>query len=346
MDLKGREIFAVGKWNGMEFSEDDLDDIVDNFQSLGKIHKVPLKFGHNTDQKITDGQPAIGWVKNVYREGKKLLADFVDMPKVVIDAVKKKLYRTVSVELLFNVDNGGKKFNHVLDAVALLGADQPAVNSLADLNELLATRTSFEGGHRVFFETVNGNNANIETHIDDEDYEMDKKEVNELIASALKPLETANDDLRKENEDLKKQVNQNASDKADFERQQRKDKVDAARTEIKSILDDAVKSNSMTPALRESYSRQIGLDDDDRVLDIKIEDVKLMCGATKKTDTGNDTGRDNGEEDLKDPGEKLLRLTREHQAKHNEKNFNVAFSFVTGANPELHKAYLDSNGEV
>src|SRR5690606_25974082 len=98
-ELRDREIFAVGKWNGLEFTEADLDDIVANFDRLKDIHKVPLKFGHNDEQPITDGQPAIGWVSRVYRKGKKLLADFSDVPSVVVEAIKKKLYRTVSVEL-------------------------------------------------------------------------------------------------------------------------------------------------------------------------------------------------------------------------------------------------------
>jgi hypothetical protein len=155
-DLKGREIFAVGKWNGMEFDETDLDDIVQNFERLTEIHRVPLKFGHNKEQKITDGQPAIGWVSKVFRQGGKLYADFVDMPRTVFEAIKNKLYRTVSVELLFDVDHDGNRYDHVLDAVALLGADHPAVNTLKDLDALLASRTEFTGGQRMSFETIAG----------------------------------------------------------------------------------------------------------------------------------------------------------------------------------------------
>jgi hypothetical protein len=155
-DLKGREIFAIGKWNNMTFSENDLDDIVENFERLNSIHRVPLKFGHNKEQQVTDGQPAIGWVSKVFRQGGKLYADFTDMPKSVFEAIKNKLYRTVSVELLFDVDHDGNRYDHVLDAVALLGADHPAVNTLADLDALLASRATFSGGQRMSFETIAG----------------------------------------------------------------------------------------------------------------------------------------------------------------------------------------------
>ena len=100
-ELKGREIFAVGVWNDMEFSGADLDDIVSNFNKLGDTHKVPLKFGH--DANHSDGQPAIGWVSRLFKEGNKLFADFSDMPRTVFEAIKNKLYRTVSIEIRYNV---------------------------------------------------------------------------------------------------------------------------------------------------------------------------------------------------------------------------------------------------
>ena len=109
-DLKNREIFAIGKWNGMDFDESDLDDIVENFNRLNEIHRVPLKFGHNKEQAITDGQPAIGWVSSVMHQNGKLFADFTDLPRTVFEAIKKKMYRTVSVELLFDVDHNGNRY--------------------------------------------------------------------------------------------------------------------------------------------------------------------------------------------------------------------------------------------
>lgn len=94
---------------------------------------MPLKLGHNGDQPLTDGQPALGWVSRVYRDGRKLLADFIDMPTSIYEMVKAGLYKFVSVELAKNVLAGTREIPWVLDAVALLGADQPAVGTLKDL---------------------------------------------------------------------------------------------------------------------------------------------------------------------------------------------------------------------
>lgn len=342
-ELKDREIFAVGTWNGIDFGEDDLDDIVANFDKLLDKHKVPLKFGHNDEQDITDGQPAIGWVEKVYRQGKKLLADFVNVPTVVVEAIKNKLYRSVSVELLFNVDANGDKFNHVLDAVAILGADHPAVNNLADLDILLAARTEFSGGHRVMFNTVEG------LITKEEDIDMDAKEIQKMIDDAVAPLTEANAKLSADNADLKAKLA--TKDKEDELREEavKKEKIEAARKSVNEILNEAVNQKAMLPALRESYAKQIGVDDDERVVDIDLEQVRVMCGATKPIDDkpkGKDGMDDDAYKDIKDPGEKLMRMTKDHQAKHNVESFSAAFKVVCSANPELHVEYLDSNGEV
>jgi len=341
MDLKGREIFAVGTWNNMEFSESDLDDIVANFEKLAETHKVPLKFGHDADHN--DGQPAIGWVSRVFKEGQKLYADFTNMPKTVFEAIKSKLYRTVSVELLFNVTKDGKeRFNHVLDAVALLGADHPAVNTLADLDALLATRTSFAGGHRVAFETIAGTSKKFHKQVE---VEMDKKEVQDLIDVATKPLVDSNEQLTKDLKEANTTIAKFTSEKADDEKKAKEEKIKLARANVVSVLDAAVKGKTMTPATREIYEKQIGLDDDERVVSIDVGQIKTMFSVK---DDDDQTGLHKDEKDkidTKDPGGQLLTLSKKYQADHGEDSLKVAFSRVSEANPELHRAYLDSNGE-
>lgn len=341
-ELKGREIFAVGTFNGFTFDEDDLDDIVANFEALPN-YKVPLKFGHDDDHK--DGQPAIGWVSRIFKQGGKLLADFTDMPKVVYDAIKAKLYRAISVEILLNAKIDGQRFDHVLDAVALLGADRPAVGTLADLNALLAKRTGSTGGHRVAFETIAGNNGKVTTTnrftILEDESEMDEKEVKQLVNAALEPLTEQNAQLTK---DLKAANELNAkftSEKADDEKTVLADKVKLARKAVTEVLDAAVRSKSMSPATRETYEKQIGLGDDERVLEIKVEDVKTMF-SIKNTD--GQQGRHGDNQDKSEAEGQLLLKTRESQAT-TGKDFATCFSLVCAANPKLHLEYLNANTE-
>jgi len=341
-ELKGKEIFSVGTWNGIEFSEKDLDELISNFNTLKDSFKVPLKFGHDEDHK--DGQPAIGWISRVFKEGGKLLADFTDIPKTVFDAINAKLYRTISVEILLNAKINGDRFFNVLDAVALLGADRPAVSNLNSLDALLATRTAITGGHRVAFETIAGK-SEFKVKVPKEDLDLDKKEVQELIDAATKPLADNNVKLTKDLKDANDTIAQFTSDKADDEKTAKEEKVKLARKTVTDVLDAAVRSKAMTPANRTVYEAQIGVDDDERVLKIDVEQIKTMFSVK---DVDQQTGlhkdqNDNGDSD--NPEAELLTLVRKNQADTGEKDFSVSFSAVAAANPKLHKAYLDANGE-
>lgn len=152
-EIKGAEIFDAGTWNGLTFTQADVESIVTSFNALNLGGRIPLKFGHRgKDAREDDTQPALGWVSRVYREGTKLLADFVDVPSQVYQAIKSGLYKFVSVELLKDVQAGTRLIPWTLDAVALLGATAPAVGTLADLQSLtMARRATFPAAERLSF---------------------------------------------------------------------------------------------------------------------------------------------------------------------------------------------------
>lgn len=133
--IRGVEIFATGHWNGDTFTEKDLDQMVQNFIET-KDHIPPfLKLGHDNDQNIlkNSGLPAAGWVSNIYRSGSKLLADFRDIPEKIFQLIEKGAYRKVSIELFSGLQILDRKFNNLVGAVALLGAETPGVMVLDDI---------------------------------------------------------------------------------------------------------------------------------------------------------------------------------------------------------------------
>lgn len=141
------EIFSTGKWNGDEFDMKDLEEIAANFKLLKDQLKPPLKFGHDENQTLlgqNDGDPALGWVTRIRVSGDKLVATFSDVPTLVYRAIKAKRYRRVSAEIYFNVRREGKILGKALKAVALLGADLPAVTNLEDLAAFLTDRPDQE----------------------------------------------------------------------------------------------------------------------------------------------------------------------------------------------------------
>jgi hypothetical protein len=133
--LQGVEIFSVGTWNGDTYTQKDLDEMVKAFKQTSKTLQPPLKLGHSENQKIlqSDGLPSAGWVNNVYSRNGKLLADFVDIPNKIYQLLEKGSYKKVSSEILWNANINGQKFTRMLAAVALLGADMPAVTNLNDI---------------------------------------------------------------------------------------------------------------------------------------------------------------------------------------------------------------------
>ena len=174
--LTGVEVFATGTHNGDKYTEADLDDMVAAFGHLD--YKPPLKAGHSEDRK---GMPALGWVQNLRRMGEKLVADFIDLPRLVYDAIRDKRYNTVSSEVYWNLERGGKKYRRALKAVALLGAEIPAVANLRPLHEMFDAHA--EAVHE---------GASLVLKYGEGEVEMDRKELEELlkasVTAAIDPL--------------------------------------------------------------------------------------------------------------------------------------------------------------
>jgi len=171
VELKAVELFRVGRWNDVKtFQRSDLDAMAESFVALQLAGRTPLKFGHNDEQPMTDGQPALGWLSRVWRDGDVLRGDFSDVPQVVYQAIKQGSYKFVSVELLRDVVSGDREYPWVLSAVALLGADIPAVAGLGDLQQLtMARRARFASGTRMTFTT-----GGRDTMTDEKQAEIDR----------------------------------------------------------------------------------------------------------------------------------------------------------------------------
>lgn len=337
------EMFAVGKWNGYEFSVEDLNGIASAFTVLKDVHKVPLKFGHNDTQPMTDGQPALGWVDRVYVENNKLMGEFTDVPDIVRKAMEKKMYRKVSVELDIGVQHKGKEYAYVLSGVALLGADIPAVNTLADLSaylgdsSLAAARmekgTRLACTSRLAFSAVQGNVK--------EGLKMEKDEVQKMISDATKPLV---EQLTKAQDEAKKFAAEKAQLEAELKKVNDADKtvkVKMAREQVTKIIEDGVKAGSITPAQREQFSKLLRVDNDDEVTKIDMEAVKVMVNGEKKMSYNKETGKDGSEDRIfEDAGEELDRLAKEEMDKVPTMKYSRALEVAMIRNKELASEYL------
>jgi len=113
VDLKGIEIFSAKyRPKGHKYTDEQLEKIVDGFYETEDELKPYLKFGHDDKQKLvqTSGMPALGWVKNLRKVGKKLIADFIKVPKKIYELIKAGAYRRISAEILWNCTVKNKKY--------------------------------------------------------------------------------------------------------------------------------------------------------------------------------------------------------------------------------------------
>jgi len=159
--IKGVEIFKTGVHNGDTYKVDDLRSMIAAADKVGFL--PPLKLGHMDDadtKKLLkkEGMAAFGWVKNLRVEGQKLLADFTDVPRRLGELIKKGAYKRVSAEIYWNYKRGASTFPRALKAVALLGAEIPAITDLKDVEALYLSTPgeylSFDGDdneYRTYF---------------------------------------------------------------------------------------------------------------------------------------------------------------------------------------------------
>lgn len=345
--INGAEIFAAGKFypgnlkgEAVEFTEADLDHIVAAFAERASAGRVPLKLGHNDAQPITDGQPALGWVSRVWREGAKLLADFSDMPAAVYDAIKAGLYKFISVELSKDVQTAGGLRSWALDAAALLGADIPAVGTLKDLQALtLSARAGLQPAV-TFTLTRGAQSTGARSTMTDEE---------------LKELKARFSALESENATLK-------AAGAAREAEVQKEKVERRRAEIRAMFKAAEDTGRILPRVQHRFCEVSRYFKDDIEV-VKFSDADIEAEikeneipeAQRKSLGGGGGGRTKMSDDKEaryaamTPDARVAREIEDVAVEQrldlsNPVDQNKAQRVVFQRNPELAKAYLNMPG--
>jgi len=136
------EIFRAGTHNGDEFSEDDLNEIADNFKKLKNEVRPKLKITHHGDddeQTKLAGLASYGDIVDVYVKinddgEKRLYCKCANIPKEVMDWMRAGRFSERSIEIYPEFKIGTQKdspiYRNVLKAVALLGHEMPAVTGM------------------------------------------------------------------------------------------------------------------------------------------------------------------------------------------------------------------------
>jgi len=238
-EMKNVEILEVGTWNGMPLTEKDLDEMASNFNN--KVIEPFLNLDH--DDKFTDkvkralSVVSLGFVSQLKREGKKLIADFIQVPRKVAELIDSGMLKKRSVEFYrkgFKVN--GEVFNNVLKAVSFFGADIPAVNSLSNDFDILlkskehaVTLSDNSESTKITFNKTNGGHS-MET------IEVSKKEYTDLVTFKS----TSEPTLTKLQADNKVLVTSNDELSTNLK------KAEVEVKELKTFKDEAIESNKVS----------------------------------------------------------------------------------------------------
>ncbi len=359
MDIPNQEIFAAGTWNGDTYEVSDLDRMVEAYQATAENYRPKIKLTHDHPK----GWPAVGYMDNIRRVGSKLMADFKGIPAKVFEAIQAKGYEGKSAEVLWNVVVNGKKFPYLLKAVALLGVDMPAVQSISDL---MSSLYSSDGGEARAYrsEAPQGDSKTYDLQ-NQEDTKMDKVEqltndlatANAKLAQVGEKLETAEGNVKQfssEIETLKGQVSDltRRAEKAEGEVKTYAEKEVTAK--VTSTIDGLIKDGKLAPAMKEKgyaliraivesgTEKKYKLGDKEQT----IEEVAVeLLGAGKvdlNTSTQTYAGDRPAHKDDKDNdiNTDLADKAKAYQAKHPEKSYADSLRAVAreeGIDPSLRK---------
>lgn len=121
VDFSGVQISAVND----KLTLDKINQIANSYNP--EYRKAPLTITHEKTGKLKTWA-ALGWIKKVWTDGKKLMADF-SMHPALLQTLKEGLTRTWSIGTFWD----DVKKTMYLDHLAFLGAELPYVPDMPDL---------------------------------------------------------------------------------------------------------------------------------------------------------------------------------------------------------------------
>lgn len=338
-DINGVEIFATGTHNGDMFAEKDLDTIVDSFNKTKEFMKPFLKFGHNKEQRIakSDGMPALGWIESLKRKGTKIVADFKRIPKKVHDLIASGAFRRISIEMFTEKLIDGKTFKNVLSAVALLGADIPAVKTLDDIINLFAQQE----GVKVFDEEEECKtySLDINTKTKKEDINMSEEIIKELRQQktdqekGFKEKEkTFEETIEKKDEEIAdkdKKIEEQGKEIEKKDGEIKEAEKEKKLSEINAKVDKFIEEKHLVPADKEKTAKMLlKLHGDEDATKTYIETIERADINVHTDEEGNLISKTNKKPDPDYEDEEKHDKIKQYMEKH-EVTYGVAFDAIS-----------------
>jgi hypothetical protein len=265
------EIFQAGKWKDVEFTEKDLDEMVINFNN--KICEPYLNINHSdkTTKQFKDILKvlSLGFIDNLKRKGRSLIAGFKQVPKVIAELIEAGALKQKSIEVWKKYKHAnGKLYNNVIEAVTFFGADgTPAVSTLNDFvalykNELTEQQlTTSEDKVSIEMQgMVKEKEKNYKTKQEAivDKVEIAKKEYDELLTlkkdhdQSLNEIETFKTEITKLKADIKERDDK-IKDLEKFKVDTEEEKKVNLKTEAETFVDGIINDGKIMPKFKDKY---------------------------------------------------------------------------------------------
>lgn len=347
-NIENVEIFKTGTWRPSTggqttFTGTDLDDMVASFEALNtQPGFVPaLKLGHSAMQRFfgnKQGAPRLGSVAKIWRVGDKILANFRDVPDELVDLIEKDRYNQVSVEVFPKYEFEGKTFKNLLTAVALLGAELPAVKGLKDLASALFEEDDFDEDQTriVYSEERDEMEKFTQEQVDaliDAALTKATKEFEDSVDAKLADLTTrlaAQDEEIKTLRDDKAESEKTAAEFAETER----------KSKLKGIFDQGVKDGKLLPKQEESImamAASMSFAEGDKTEVQLFED--FVKDLPKQVDFKEHMEGDGDDKNGGTSGEQVDALTRKKMAGNEKMDYSTARGIILSEDTELANRY-------
>lgn len=358
-EIHSLEIFAAGTHNAksgkVTVTIGDLDQIVEAFEALNgtNIVKPHLKLGHTDAQAWfgqQDGIPALGWISNVWREGKKLLANVSQVPDALLDLIRSERFHNVSSEVFWDapIEHEGKRFPRVLSAVAILGVEMPAVKDLAGLASALFQTApihafSASDGESVTIETETRKKENVMPG-DTKPMGFTQEQVDALTESAVeKAVKTTKAEFAEAIASKDKELKV-ATDRAEeAEAELKKVRVTAAASEAEHIVDAAIKDGKLQKKQKEfavamltASTTKVKFGEGEKTMTELFKDFLEASG--KVIETGEKGGHEPAPEGAT-ASQKVDTAVKALMSEDSKLNYSQAFDRVIANDPELAAEY-------
>ncbi len=338
---------GAAKGRKVTITETDLEQMVSSFNELVPVGGFTpvLKLGHAEAQRFIgqgSGAPNLGIIEKIWREGAKVLANFINVPDAVVDLIRQKRFNNVSVEIVPSLEFDGKTFANVLTAVALLGAELPAVKGLKELSAAVftqATVTPIEADNTVSYEWET--DPMPDTKLTQEQHEsLLEAAVSKAVAVAKAEFAAETEKLTAERDEAREAVKTVKAEYSDYT-------AEVARAEAETMVDTAIKAGKLLPkqkdaamAFASNLTGTVKFGDEDKPMAALFADfLGAMPSKVDLKENGTGSTEEGDDNTYADAGLKVDALARKAMVENDKLSYADARSLVLENDADLKSAY-------